>query len=219
MSQIFHPSTNTFAKVTIFGAVFFVALLGALGLVIARSPYVTDVGVARQQPVQFSHEHHVNGLGIDCRYCHNSVEVSPYAGMPPTHTCMSCHSQIWNDSPALEPVRESYRTGLPIVWTRVHRVPDYVYFNHSIHVNKGVGCATCHGQVDQMPLMWKAEPMTMEWCLDCHRAPEEHLRPLDQIYNIDWQPEEDQLTLGQRLKTEYHVSNAYTLTQCYICHR
>lgn len=219
MSQIFHPSTNTFAKVTIFGAVFFVALLGVVGLVIARSPYVTDVGVARQQPVQFSHEHHVNGLGIDCRYCHNSVEVSPYAGMPPTHTCMSCHSQIWNDSPALEPVRESYRTGMPIVWTRVHRVPDYVYFNHSIHVSKGVGCATCHGQVDQMPLMWKAEPMTMEWCLDCHRTPEQHLRPLDQIYNMDWQPEEDQSTLGQRLKAEYHVANGYTLTQCYICHR
>jgi len=219
MSQIFHPSTNTFAKVSIFGAVFFLALLGGVGLVLARSPYVTDVGIARPQPVQFSHEHHVNGLGIDCRYCHTSVEVSPYAGIPPTHTCMSCHSQIWNDSPALEPVRESYRTGLPIVWTRVHRVPDYVYFNHSIHVNKGVGCASCHGQVDQMPLVWKAEPMTMEWCLDCHRTPEQHLRPLDQIYNMDWAPEEDQLALGQRLKEEYHVADAYTLTQCYVCHR
>lgn len=120
---------------------------------------MTDVGVTRAQPVPFSHEHHVNGLGIDCRYCHTAVEVSPYAGMPPTYTCMSCHSQIWNDSPALAPVRESYRTGLPIVWTRVHRLPDYGYFNHSIHVNKGVGCASCHGQVDQMPLMWKAEPI------------------------------------------------------------
>jgi hypothetical protein len=219
MSQIFHPSTNTFAKVSIFGAVFFLALLGIVGLAVARSPYVTDVGIARSQPVQFSHEHHVNGLGIDCRYCHTSAEVSPYAGIPPTHTCMSCHSQIWNDSPALAPVRESYRTGQPIVWTRVHRVPDYVYFNHSIHVNKGVGCASCHGQVDQMPLVWKAEPMTMEWCLDCHRAPEQHLRPLDQIYNMDWAPEEDQLVLGQRLKAEYHVDDAYTLTQCYICHR
>jgi hypothetical protein len=185
---------------------------------VARSPYVTDVGVAREQPVQFSHEHHVNGLGIDCRYCHNSVEVSPYAGMPPTHTCMSCHSQIWNDSPALAPVRESYLTGQPIVWNRVHRVPEYVYFNHSIHVNKGVGCATCHGQIDQMPLVWKAESMTMEWCLDCHRAPEKELRPLDQIYNIDWVAE-DQETLGLQLKEEYHVANAYVLTQCYVCHR
>jgi len=218
MSQIFHPSANTFAKVTIFGAVFFVALRGGIGLLLARSPYVTDVNIAREQPVQFSHEHHVNGLGIDCRYCHTSVEVSPYAGLPPTHTCMSCHSQIWNDSPALAPVRESYLTGQPIVWNRVHRVPEYVYFNHSIHGNKGVGCATCHGQIDQMPLVWKAEPMTMEWCLDCHRQPEEHLRPLDQIYNIDWVAE-DQLALGLQLKEEYHVANAYVLTQCYVCHR
>lgn len=219
MSQIFHPSTNTFAKVTIFGAVFFLAMIGIVGLAIARSPYVTDVGIARSQPVQFSHEHHVNGLGIDCRYCHTSVEVSAYAGIPPTHTCMSCHSQIWNDSPALAAVRESYRTGLPIVWTRVHRVPDYVYFNHSIHVNKGVGCASCHGPVDQMPLVWKAEPMTMEWCLACHREPEQHLRPREQIYNMDWTPAEDQFTLGTRLKEEYHVADPYTLTQCYICHR
>ncbi len=218
MSQIFHPSANTFAKVTIFGAVFFIVLLAGVGLLLARSPYVTDVGIAREQPVQFSHEHHVNGLGIDCRYCHTSVEVSPYAGMPPTHTCMSCHSQIWNDSPALAPVRESYLTGQPIVWNRVHRVPDYVYFNHSIHVNKGVGCATCHGQIDQMPLVWKAEPMTMEWCLDCHRQPEQQLRPLDQIYNIDWVAE-DQETLGLQLKEAYHVADAYVLTQCYVCHR
>jgi hypothetical protein len=219
MSQIFHPSTNTFARVSIFGAIFFLAGLAGAGLVFARSPYVTHVGVVQPQPVQFSHEHHVNGLGIDCRYCHTSVEESPYAGMPPTHTCMTCHSQIWNDSPELAPVRESYRTGIPLAWTRVHDVPDYVYFNHSIHLHKGVGCATCHGQVDQMALLWKAEPMTMEWCLECHRAPERYLRPREFIFVMDWQPAEDQITLGQRLVQEYGVRSPQRLSECYICHR
>lgn len=216
--QVFHPSANAFARATIFGALFFIVLLGGVGLVLARSPYVTEVGVVQPQPVQFSHEHHVSGLGIDCRYCHTAVEESYYAGMPPTHTCMSCHSQIWNDSPALAPVRESYRTGVPIAWTRVHDVPDYVYFNHSIHVNKGVGCVTCHGQVDRMPLMWKAEPMTMEWCLDCHRAPEQYIRPREFIYDFAWVPTEDQATLGQRLVAEYHIPTE-RLTQCSVCHR
>lgn len=219
MAQIFHPSTNTFSRVTIFGALFFLAGLAGIGLTLARSPYVTDVGVVQPQPVQFSHEHHVNGLGIDCRYCHTSVEESPYAGMPPTHTCMTCHSQIWNESPALAPVRESYRTGLPLAWTRVHNVPDYVYFNHSIHLHKGVGCATCHGRVDQMPLMWKAEPMTMEWCLECHRNPEQFLRPREFIYVMDWQPTEDQATLGAELAQAYHVRDGVRLSECYICHR
>jgi hypothetical protein len=219
MAQIFHPSSNTFAKVTIFGAVFFLAGLAGIGLIWARSPYTTKVGVVQPQPVQFSHEHHVNGLGIDCRYCHTSVEESPYAGMPPTHTCMSCHSQIWNDSPALAPVRESYETGLPIVWTRVHNVPDYVYFNHSIHIHKGVGCATCHGRVDLMPLMYKAEPMTMEWCLDCHREPERFLQPRETVFNLEYTPPADQLALGRQLVEEYHVRDPKRLTDCYICHR
>jgi hypothetical protein len=219
MAQIFHPSSNTFAKATIFGAVFFIAGLAGVGLIWARSPYTTGVGVVQPQPVQFSHEHHVDGLGIDCRYCHTSVEESPYAGMPPTHTCMSCHSQIWNDSPALEPVRESYRTGQPLVWTRVHNVPDFVYFNHSIHIHKGVGCATCHGRVDHMPLMWKAEPMTMEWCLECHRAPERFLQPRETVFVMDYAQPVNQLEVGRQLVEEYHVRDPQRLTDCYICHR
>jgi len=218
MAQIFHPSTNTFSKASLFGAVFFLMGLGGLGLSLARSPYVTDVGVVRPQPVQFSHQHHTNDLGIDCRYCHTSVENAQYAGMPPTHTCMSCHSQIWNDSPALAPVRESYATGLPIAWNMVHRVPDYVYFNHSIHVKKGFGCTDCHGQVDNMVLMYKAESMTMEWCLDCHREPERYIRPVSEVFNMDYEPPDNQAELGRQLVEEYHIPTK-NLTECYICHR
>lgn len=219
MAQIFHPSSNTFAKATIFGALF--ALIGLAGVALAwqRSPYTTQVGVVQPQPVQFSHEHHVSGLGIDCRYCHTTVEESAFAGMPPTHTCMTCHSQIWNDSPALAPVRESYRTGVPLAWTRVHDMPDFVFFNHSIHINKGVGCVTCHGEVDRMPLMYKAEPMTMEWCLECHRQPERFVRPVEYVFDMDYAPDEDQLTLGRRLVEKYHVADSKRLTDCYICHR
>lgn len=218
MSQLFHPSANTFARVSIFGALFFIAGLAGIGLAIARSPYQTQVNVVQPQPVQFSHEHHVNGLGIDCRYCHTSVEESSFAGIPPTHTCMTCHSQIWNDSPMLAPVRASYLTGTPLIWNRVHDLPDYVYFNHSIHVQKGIGCASCHGQVDNMPMMYKAEPMTMEWCLDCHRAPEQQIRPREEVFNMDYAPPADQLVLGEQLIAEYHVVTE-RLTDCYVCHR
>jgi Zn ribbon nucleic-acid-binding protein len=218
MGQIFHPSTNTFAKVTIFGGLIFIAILGALGLAFARSDYATDVNLVRHQPVQFSHEHHVSGLGIDCRYCHTSVEQSSSAGMPSTHTCMTCHSQIWNESPKLAPVRESYATGVPLAWTRVHDLPDFVYFNHSIHVLKGVGCTECHGQVDQMPLMWKEEPMTMEWCLDCHRQPERALRPVEQVFNMDYVQPSNQVALGKQLIEEYHIPTE-RLTDCTTCHR
>lgn len=218
MGQIFHPSTNTFAKVSIFGAVIFVAILLGLVLAFARSDYTTGVAVVRPQPVQFSHAHHVGGLGIDCRYCHTSVEESSFAGLPPTHTCMSCHSQIWNQSPKLAPVRESYATGEPIAWTRVYDLPDYVYFNHSIHVHKGVGCSECHGAVDTMPLMWKAEPMTMEWCLQCHRQPEAALRPVDQVLNMDYVHPPEQLAIGEQLVEEYHIPTE-RLTDCYTCHR
>lgn len=218
MSQLFHPSANTFARVSIFGALFFVAGLGAVGLAIARSPYQTNVNVVQPQPVPFSHEHHVGGLGLDCRYCHTSVEESSFAGLPPTHTCMSCHSQIWNDSPMLEPVRESYRTGIPISWARVHNLPDYVYFNHGIHVQKGIGCDSCHGRVNTMPLMYKAEPMTMEWCLKCHRAPEQQIRPRSEVFNINYVPPANQLELGQQLVKEYHIPTD-RLTNCYVCHR
>src|SRR5213075_3031757 len=150
MSQIFHRSTNTISKVSIFGAVFALALLLGIFDKVNRSPWVTEAHVAREQPIQFSHERHVAGMGIDCRYCHSTVEESAFAGIPPTKTCMNCHSQIWTNSAMLEPVRESFRSGVPIQWNRVHNLADFVYFNHSIHVNKGIGCVSCHGQVDQM---------------------------------------------------------------------
>ncbi|HRW10058.1 MAG TPA: cytochrome c3 family protein [Caldilineaceae bacterium] len=218
MSQLFHPSANTFARVTIFGALFVLVGLAGIGLAIARSPYQTQVNVVQPQPVPFSHEHHVNGLGIDCRYCHTSVEESSFAGIPPTHTCMTCHSQIWNDSPVLAPVRASYRTGEPLVWNRVHNLPDYVYFNHGIHIQKGIGCTNCHGPVDTMPMMYKAEPMTMEWCLNCHRAPEEQIRPREEVFNMDYEPPLDQLALGRELVAQYHIPTE-RLTDCYVCHR
>src|SRR2546426_8710696 len=169
MSQIFHPSTNTISRVSIFGSVFFVAAFLWLIAEFNRSSYNTQAFVAREQPVQFSHKHHVADDGIDCRYCHTSVETSASAGMPSTSVCMNCHKQIWADSPYLEPVRASLQTGKPIEWLRVHDLPDYVYFNHSIHINKGVGCSTCHGRIDQMPIAYQASTLHMEWCLACHR--------------------------------------------------
>jgi len=219
MPQIFHPSTNTFSKVSIFGAVFFIAGLAIVLSGFLRSPYITKVDVPINQPVQFSHEHHVAGLGIDCLYCHSSVEQSSFADLPPTDTCMSCHSQIWVDSPALTLVRDSYRTGQPIPWNRVNNVADYVYFNHAIHVNKGVGCETCHGRVDQMPLTWKANTLFMSWCLDCHRQPEKYIRPQEEIFTMGYVPSEDQLTLGRKLAQQYQIAPVSKLTDCYICHR
>lgn len=216
MAQIFHRSTNTISRVSIFGAVFFVAALAWVLDAINRSPYVTQATVACEQPVQFSHKHHVSGIGIDCRHCHTSVEDSPFAGLPATKTCVTCHSQIWSESAMLEPVRASYRTDRPIQWTRVHDLPDFVYFDHSIHVKKGVGCVTCHGRVDQMPLMWRENTLHMDWCLDCHRQPERYVRPREQVFSMDWTPSEDQLTLGQKLVKEYHIQK---LTHCSACHR
>jgi hypothetical protein len=218
MTQIFHPSTNTISRVSIFGALFFALALLFIVYMIFRSPYVTGVNVVVDQPVPFSHEHHVRGLGIDCRYCHTSVEKSSFAGIPPTETCMTCHSQIWTDSPMLAPVRTSMQTNTPIRWNRVHDLPDYAYFNHSIHVQKGVGCVSCHGQVDQMPLTWKAEPMTMEWCLSCHRNPENHLRPRSEVFNMNWIPPEDQVSQGRKL-IEAHQIPVQRLSDCYTCHR
>src|SRR5438093_9527726 len=183
MPQIFHRSTNAIARITILGAIFIAAIVTWLLVVIFRSDYLTEVRVVREQPVPFSHKHHVADDGLDCRYCHTSVETSSFAGLPPTETCMGCHSQIWSNAPILEPVRESYRTGKSLEWTRVHDLPDFVYFNHSIHVNKGIGCSTCHGRVDKMPLMFKQNSLYMQWCLDCHRNPENHVRPRDQVFN------------------------------------
>ena len=218
MAQIFHPSTNTIAKVSIFGAVFIVAAIFVVGAVLVRSPYWTDVNVPVAQPVQFSHEHHVSGLGIQCVYCHSTVERSALAGVPPTQTCMSCHSQVWTQAPALAPVRDSFASGQPIAWNRVHDLGDFVYFNHSVHVKQGVGCSTCHGRVDQMQQVYKAEPMTMGWCLSCHREPERYIRPRDQIFNMDWTPPPDQLAIGQSLVAQYQIDKE-RLTNCYVCHR
>jgi len=218
MPQIFHPSTNTFSKVSIFGAVFFLAALLWAVAAISRSSYVTQTQVAREQPVPFSHKHHVNGLGIDCRYCHTSVEDVAFAGIPATKTCMTCHSQIWADSPMLAPVRESFKTDKSLEWTRVHDLPDFVYFNHSIHVKKGIGCVSCHGQVDQMPLMWKAHSLDMELCLECHRQPERFVRPRETVFRMDWQPAGEQLELGESLMKQYHIDKSI-LTNCSTCHR
>ena len=218
MSQIFHPSTNTISRVTIFGSLFILAGLVWVVAQVNRSPYVTQANVAREQPVQFSHKHHVGDEGIDCRYCHTSVEVSAFAGIPPTKTCMNCHSQIFANSPYLEPVRESWRTGKPIQWTRVHDLPDFIYFNHSIHVNKGIGCATCHGRVDLMPLTWQVASLQMEWCLDCHRQPEKFLRPRNQIFNMAWQTPPNQIEEGKKLKKEYGIQSVAQLTSCSTCH-
>src|SRR6202161_4617347 len=196
--QIFHRSTNTISRATIYGAVFLVAVLLWAVLELQRSPYITYAKVAQPQPVPFSHQHHVSGLGIDCRYCHGSVEDSSFAGIPPTKTCMNCHSQIWVGSSMLEPVRESYRTGKSIEWQRVHRLADFVYFDHSIHISKGVGCVTCHGRVDQMQAISQKGTLLMEWCLDCHRGPEQYVRPRDQVFNMDYEPEGgDQLKIGR----------------------
>lgn len=230
--QIFHRSSNTISKATIF-----VVLIAAGGLLWAaiqfqRSPYVTYEKVVRPQPVPFSHQHHVAGLGIDCRYCHTSVENSNFAGIPPTKTCMNCHSQIWTGAKLLEPVRESFRSGNSLVWNRVNDLPDFVYFNHSIHINKGVGCNTCHGPVDRMPLMYNHASLQMEWCLDCHRAPEKYLRPREQVFNmryeqpstfkpvtVDGKDYKDQLSLGTDLVHKYQLRSVTDITNCSTCHR
>ncbi len=187
--QIFHRSSNTIAKVSIFGAVFFLGFLGwAAYTLIGTSGYVTGQRVVKHQPVPFSHEHHVRGLGIDCRYCHTSVERSAFAGLPPTETCMNCHRQIWTNAELLEPIRASYRDNVPVQWTRVHDLPDYVYFNHSVHIAKGIGCQSCHGEVNKMPLMLQNATLEMQWCLDCHRNPVKNVRPREEVFNIDWDP-------------------------------
>jgi len=216
MSQIFHPSTNTISRLTIFGGAGFIVVVVLALAAINESPYITEVGVARSQPVPFSHKHHVADDGIDCRYCHTSVEESSFAGVPPTKTCMNCHSQIWSDSPMLEPVRESFRTGKSIQWTRVHNLPGFVYFDHSIHIHKGVGCSTCHGRVDTMPLTWRENTLYMDWCLECHRAPERYVRPRQYVFSMDYQTPVDQIALGEKLVKEYKIRK---LTSCSTCHR
>lgn len=216
MAQIFHPSTNTISRVSLFGALFFLTGLAWVCGELYRSSYVTRQGSPIQQPVPFSHKHHVHDDGIDCRYCHTSVETSAFAGIPPTATCMNCHSLIWSNAPMLEPVRESFRTGQSIQWTRVDYVPQFVYFNHSIHIHKGIGCTTCHGPVGDMPLTWQGESLHMRWCVDCHRQPDANVRPRSEVFNVDWRPPPDQAEQGKQLAREYNVQS---LIDCYTCHR
>jgi Zn ribbon nucleic-acid-binding protein len=196
MTQIFHRSTNTLSRLSIFGAIFIIAAASTVVGVLIRSPYFTEAHVVREQPVPFSHKHHVSGIGIDCRYCHTSVEESSFAGVPPTKTCMNCHSQVWRDSPTLEPVRASFREDRSLKWTRVNNLPDFVYFDHSIHVHRGVQCTTCHGQVDQMPMTWRENTLFMEWCLQCHRHPEQYIKT-----------------------TSKRPDSPNRLTNCSVCHR
>ena len=186
MAQIFDRSSNALARMSLILTGLIVIALGVTLNSLQRSPWVTRQGQRPDQPVPFSHKHHVEGLGLQCQYCHVSVEKSSYAGIPPTKTCINCHAQIWTNAALLEPVRHSWATGESIVWTKVHDLPDYVYFNHSIHVNKGLGCASCHGRVNLMPLMYQQNTLQMEWCLNCHRDPAKNLRPANQVYNMAW---------------------------------
>ena len=218
MAQLFSPRANVQSRVFLLGGLVLLCGGGWLASEIYWSPYATYVDVPFDQPVPFSHKHHVGDDGIDCRYCHTSVEKSAFAGLPSTETCMTCHSQVWPGAPMLAPVRASLAANKPLVWNRVHDLPDYVYFNHSIHVAKGIGCSTCHGRVDQMPLTRKTQTLYMKWCLDCHRAPEKYIRPRDQIYNLAWQPKTDPHD-GEELIRQYRVDTSGRLTNCSTCHR
>ena len=216
MPQIFHRSTNTIARVSIVGLMLTAGVAAAVAGGFFESTYLTGVAVPREQPIPFSHEHHAGELGIDCRYCHTSVETSWNAGFPPTQTCINCHSQIWALSPALDPVRSSWRTGESIEWTKVYDLPDFVYFNHSIHVAKGVGCASCHGRIDKMNLTWQQPSLHMEWCLECHRNPAPNVRPRSEVFNMDWQPPADQPNLGAELVAAHKIKGR---DDCTACHR
>jgi hypothetical protein len=239
MAQIFHPSTNTISKLSIVGVLLAVPLIG-IGSYGFNMSYGIALKTPLEQPAPFSHKHHVGDDGIDCRYCHTSVEKSGFAGVPATEICMTCHSQIWTDSPNLEPVRESFQTGQPLVWARVHDLPDFVYFNHSIHLKNGISCVSCHGRVDEMPITYKQETLSMRWCIDCHRHPEKNMRPRAQVFNMAWKPEtpeeahpkltEDETDLkvtqtSRRAEAvtigsdTYHIMSEFQMTNCSTCHR
>jgi hypothetical protein len=219
MAQIFHPSTNTISRVSIYGALFIIAFGSWVAWKVNQSPYYTEAKLPLEQPVPFSHKHHANELGIDCRYCHTSVETSSFAGLPPTSTCMTCHSQIWTNSEMLEPVRASFQTDKSLEWARVNALPDFAYFNHSIHVKKGIGCTTCHGQVGEMPITWKEHTLYMRWCIDCHKHPERYVRRREDVFKPIYDPPTNQLELGRTLVKTYQIKNVANLTSCETCHR
>lgn len=218
MGQIFPRNANLLIRLSIFAGLLVVVELTLILGVYFRSNYFRQINIAVVQPVPFSHQLHNGVLGIDCRYCHVSVAKSSFANVPATETCMTCHSQIKTNSPKLTVVLDSYATGKPIEWLRVHKVPDFVYFNHSIHVNKGIGCTECHGQVNTMPVIWQTQPLYMGWCLNCHRNPEKYIRDRSEVYNMDFVHPENQLQVGADLVKQYGV-NKSQLTDCYICHR
>lgn len=219
MAQTFSRSADTWFRA---GLLSLVVLFGGtltVAWAVARSDFLLETNRTPPQPVPFSHQHHVSGLGIDCRYCHSTVEVSADAGLPPTHTCMTCHSQIWTNADLLAPVRESLAANKPLEWQRVARVPDYAYFRHDIHIQKGVGCNECHGRIDQMPLTYRAVKFRMELCVDCHRDPAPHLRPKSEVTNMSWVFPSDQASVGKSLAKAYHIHEPADLTHCYVCHR
>jgi hypothetical protein len=217
MAQVFSRRTTLLIRLGL------LAVLGAVSAALvtwrvnARADAPRDDPV--EQPVPFSHRHHVRDDGIDCRYCHTSVENSAFAGIPPLATCMTCHSQLFTDAPPLAPLVRAYRGGAPLAWNRVHDLPGFVYFDHSIHIAKGVGCTTCHGPIDRMPLVRRVASLYMQWCLDCHRAPERFLRPRDRVFDVDWQPPPDQLARGAALRVAYRLRSTRELTDCSTCHR
>ena len=219
MARVFHRRSNTLARVTAVAVPGVIVLVGLIAWGVENSPVESKQGIAWAQPVPFSHKHHVSGLGIDCRYCHTAEVNSSFAGIPPTKTCMTCHSQIWTNAPVLAPVRESWRTGRPISWRRVNNLPQYVYFDHSIHIAKGVGCVTCHGQVDAMPIMEQGASLQMMWCLKCHKDPAKNLRPRDQVWDMHYVQPKDQAAVGKELAKRYEVRPSKALIDCWTCHR
>ncbi|MGA9342393.1 MAG: cytochrome c3 family protein [Rhodanobacteraceae bacterium] len=215
MAQLFDRRFGFFFRLGVITA--FVISISLIFLWRAVTAYPVGVDEAVEQPVPFSHKHHVGDDGIGCRYCHTSVEQSKFAGIPPLSTCMTCHSQLYTDQPPLAPLIHAFRSGVPLHWKRLYKLPDFVYFNHSIHIAKGVGCVTCHGKIDEMPLTERVATLTMQWCLGCHRNPERHLRPRAEVFNLHWHPG-NQLALGRKLVRKYHIDTR-RLTDCSICHR
>lgn len=218
MAQVFHHHANTIAKVVILGILI---LIGAISIIAwdVNNSYNVNLGEHLQQPLPFSHKHHVTGDGIDCRFCHVTVETSAFAGIPSTHTCMTCHSKIWVNSPMLEPVRQSYISDTSIDWVRVNELPDFVYFNHSIHIAKGIGCTTCHGPIGDMPITYRANTLYMRWCINCHKHPWRYIRPKQDVFSVTYKPPSDQNAMGRRLVADYHVKPPLVITSCYTCHR
>ncbi len=221
MAQIFRKSSNGFARAVILGTPLAVAAIVGVLYAVEWSPWATREYAPIDQPVPFSHKHHVGQLGIDCRYCHSGVEKSAYAGIPPTETCMTCHSQLYTDQAMLAPVRHSLTDNKPIAWNRVHDLPDFVYFNHSIHVNKGIGCTACHGNVAEMQLTWQNQTLYMAWCLQCHRHPEKFIADKKNNFSTERVAlkDEEKIDEARQLVKDYHVQSSGVLTDCYTCHR